>query len=500
MTEVKPILTKSTINPHVVEAQYAVRGAVPARANEIEDDLKKGKKYPFNKVIYCNIGNPQRLGKKPITYWRQVCSLLMNPDLIQNPSISSIYPSDVIERAKYMLENIPGGLGAYSHSQGIKFILEDVAEFITKRDGYKCDAKSVFLTQGASPGIQSILQVIIRNELDGCLIPVPQYPLYSGTLSLLGGRAVHYSLDERSNWALSIKNMEEAIESAGNFGITVRAIVVINPNNPTAACLPEENILEILRFAKKERIVVLADEVYQTNIYYPETKPFVSFRYVLHKHEDELKGLELFSFNSISKGYMGECGIRGGYMQLENIDPDVHAEILKLASLQLCPNLTGQVMVDLMVKPPAPGSPSYELYEKERSEAIASLSRRAKKLSEALEKLPCCSCCPVVSSMYAFPYIRIPPKAVEEAKKKNESPDQFYAFSLLESTGLCVVPGSGFGEEKGTYHLRTTILPLEEDFDDVVQRFSSHHMKFIEEYGDKEWIEEQEKLKKEQNY
>jgi alanine transaminase len=265
-------------------------------------------------------------------------------------------------------------------------------------------------------------------------------------------------------------------------------MVVINPGNPTGSCLSEQNILELLEFCYEERIVLLADEVYQSNIYDPETQPFHSFRSVLKKNEDRLRGLELFSFHSISKGFTGECGIRGGYYQMENIHPDITAQILKLASLQLCPNVIGQLMVDLRVKPPAPDTPSRTTFDAESHGIIESLKRRAARLSAALNTLPACSCVPVSSSMYAFPNIVLPPRAIAEAKRLGKAPDEFYAISLLESQGLCVVPGSGFRQRPGTFHIRTTILPAEEDFADVTERFSQHHLEFLQKWADPEWI------------
>lgn len=292
-----------------------------------------------------------------------------------------------------------------------------------------------------------------------------------------------------------MKGLRESVERAELLGIKTRAIVVLNPGNPTGAVLTEENLRQILLYAREKHMVVLADEVYQTNIYRPEQSPFVSMRRVLKQNEADLKGLELVSFNSISKGYFGECGIRGGYFQLENFHPDAKAQILKLASMNLCANTLGQVFVDLMVKPPKPGEASYESFIEQHDAILSSLGRRAKMITEGLNELVGCSCQPVVSSMYAFPRIVLPPGAVEEAKKQGRQPDELYAFSLLEATGLCVVPGSGFGQESGTFHIRITILPEEAQFKDILQKFATHHKSFIQKYGTPEWIKEQEEIK-----
>eukprot|EP01052_Picozoa_sp_SAG31_P011934 SAG31_NODE_688_length_12807_cov_6.395814_2_plen_175_part_00 len=113
--------------------------------------------------------------------------------------------------------------------------------------------------------------------------------------------------------------------------------------------------------------------------------------------------LEMISFHSISKGFLGECGIRGGYFELYNLDPAIKANLYKLASISLCSNTHGQVGVGLMVKPPAPGAPSYAQYEAEKKAIMDSLQRRAKIVGNALNKLEGVSCQDLEGAMYAFP-------------------------------------------------------------------------------------------------
>lgn len=92
------------------------------------------------------------------------------------------------------------------------------------------------------------------------------------------------------------------------------------------------------------------------------------------------------------------------------------------------------------------------------------------------------SCNVVQGAMYAFPQFKLPPKAVEAAKKENQAPDVFYAFQLLENTGVCIVPGSGFGQQPGTYHFRTTILPQPEKLKDMLDKFQAFHADFVKKY------------------
>ena len=182
------MITINNLNPNLLKAQYAVRGPIVLKAQELE---KKGKK-----IIYCNIGNPQALKQKPLTYIRQVISLLEYPDLLNNSDAGKIYPKDIIEKAKSMLHNLPHGTGAYTQSAGIPFIRQAIAEFITKRDGIPADVEHIVLTDGASKGVQSVIMALLKNSNDGFMIPIPQYPLYSATIALYGGKQIGYFLDE----------------------------------------------------------------------------------------------------------------------------------------------------------------------------------------------------------------------------------------------------------------------------------------------------------------
>jgi alanine transaminase len=107
------------------------------------------------------------------------------------PDASSFYSADSISRAKQILASIPGkATGAYSHSQGIKGLRDAIAAGITSRDGFPANADDIFLTDGASPGVHLMMQLLIRNENDGILVPIPQYPLYSASIALHGGTLV----------------------------------------------------------------------------------------------------------------------------------------------------------------------------------------------------------------------------------------------------------------------------------------------------------------------
>ncbi|KAF4978673.1 hypothetical protein FZEAL_4991 [Fusarium zealandicum] len=477
-------LTVDNINQHVVAAKYAVRGELAVKSEEYRAKIAKGDAadLPFEQVISANIGNPQQLDQKPITFFRQVTSLLENPQLLENEDalVNHLgYKTDVIERAKFLLSKI-GSVGAYSASTGVPAIRESVAKFLERRDGFPADPANIYLSAGASSGVNTLLNVICAAPNTGILIPIPQYPLYTATLSLLNATTVPYLLDESKNWGSDLETIRASYEKAKADGVDVRCIVIINPGNPTGASLPEEDIRAVLEFANQENLVVMADEVYQTNVFVGK---FHSFKSVLRSLQKENPGkfdsLELASLHSISKGMVGECGHRGGYFELINFDPEVEANIYKFVSIMLCSPVIGQCLVELMVNPPKEGEPSYELYQKEYSGIFGGLRERATALHKAFSEMEGVECADPQGSMYLFPTIKLPEKAAEAASAEGRSPDEFYCMRLLEATGICVVPGSGFGQKEGTLHFRTTFLAPGTEWVGSIVKF---HQEFLEKY------------------
>lgn len=476
------VLTRESINPHVLKAEYAVRGPLVLRSVEYTKRLARGdKSLPFDKVIPCNIGNPLILKQEPIEFHRQVLALVNVPGLVDTPEAKTLFQPDAIERAKFYLKNIPGGTGAYGHSKGVEVVREQVAAFLERRDGYPADPEDIYLTDGASPAVQNSLMALIRNEHDAILTPIPQYPLYSAAIAINGGSLVGYYLDETKGWAMTVDELARAVEEARANSKNVRALAVINPGNPTGQCLTVENQQEIIKFCQKESIVILADEVYQENVY-AVGKSFVSFRKVLKDMGPAFNDVELISFHSVSKGFTGECGRRGGYMELVNISDCAKEQFYKMMSVSLCSNIEGQLMVGMMTNPPKEGDASYPRYVQQRDSILSSLKRRAVKLVKAFNELEGVTCNETEGAMYTFPQITLPAKAIAAAKEKGLAPDAFYCTEMLDQTGIVVVPGSGFGQEEGTWHFRSTILPPEEDVDEVIEKTSTFHAAFMDKY------------------
>jgi len=471
-------LNTENMNSKLVACSNAVRGAITVRALEIENDLAAGKKFPFKKVTKCNIGNPHMMRQQPITFFRQVLSMCQYPASLDNPGA---IPADAVARARHYLKHLPAGTGAYSNSKGHTIVRQEVANFISQRDGYTCDFNNIFMTNGASECVRYFMQVIVGGKNDGVFIPTPRYPLYLATITLLGGTALSYSLDENKGWAIRTAELQQEHDKATAAGVTPRLFCVINPGNPTGACLPVSEMQKIIEFCHKHNMVLMADEVYQTNIY--GEVPFTSFRKVMFDMGPRYTDLQLISMHSTSKGFVGECGPRGGYMELHGFEADVHTQLYKLLSLSLCANTNGQLATSLMVNPPARGSPSHTLYQQESQGILASLKRRAKYIQARFNKLPGIDCQEVAGALYAFPNITLPAGAVKAAAAKGLSADTFYCMSLLEAAGIVVVPGSGFGQAEGTFHFRITILPAENELDTVLDAFAAHHTAFNAKYS-----------------
>ncbi|XVE88553.1 hypothetical protein DITRI_Ditri19aG0078400 [Diplodiscus trichospermus] len=478
-----PPVTLDTINPKVLECEYAVRGEIVTLAQKLQEEIRaKPEAHSFEEILYCNIGNPQSLGQQPITFFREVLALCDHPSLLDKSETQGLFSADSIERAWQILDQIPGrATGAYSHSQGIKGLRDTIAAGIEARDGFPANSDDIFLTDGASPAVHMMMQLLIRSEKDGILCPIPQYPLYSASIALHGGTLVPYYLEEATGWGLEVSELKKQLETAKSKGITLRALVVINPGNPTGQVLSEENQKAIVEFCKQEGLVLLADEVYQENIYVPEKK-FHSFKKVSRSMGYGEKDISLVSFQSVSKGYYGECGKRGGYMEVTGFGADVREQIYKVASVNLCSNISGQILASLVMSPPKVGDESYESYSAERDGILSSLARRAKTLEDAFNKLEGVTCNKAEGAMYLFPQIRLPEKAIKAAGAAKKAPDAFYCQRLLTSTGIVFVPGSGFGQVPGTWHFRCTILPQEEKIPAIVTRLTDFHKSFLDEF------------------
>ncbi|XP_054947126.1 alanine aminotransferase 1 isoform X2 [Physeter macrocephalus] len=215
----------------------------------------------------------------PSTRSSQVLALCVHPDLLNSPD----FPDDAKRRAERILQACGGhSLGAYSISSGTQLIREDVARYIERRDGgIPADPNNIFLSTGASDAIVTLLKLLVAGEgrtRTGVLIPIPQYPLYSAALAELNAVQVDYYLDEERAWALDVAELRRALLQARDH-CRPRALCIINPGNPTGQVQTRECIEAVIRFAFEEGLFLLADEVYQDNVY-AEGSQFHSFKKV----------------------------------------------------------------------------------------------------------------------------------------------------------------------------------------------------------------------------
>ena len=471
-------LNISTINKQIIKSDYAIRGHLITEADQLRKRIAAGEKLPFTTTISCNIGNPFAVGKKPLTFPREVISCIENSNLLNSNDISK----EAKDRAAQILDSLNGTFGAYTKSQGIELVRNHIAEFIKKRDGYPCKPDDIYLSEGASSAATFMMTMLIQNPNVGIMTPFPTYPIYTSEAIVRNGKIVPFYLKESDNWSIDVNEMYTAFAQAQKEGIDVRAMVIINPSNPTGHVLTPEAMRQIIDFCDQNNILLIADEVYQDVVFNPE-KPFISFKKMCCQVKSNV---QLVSLNSISKGFMGECGHRGGYMELYHFSNDVKEQIYKMATFHLCPNAVGQVFVDTMVHPPE--SPDQlKLWNEEKSKYLSDLKDKSKKLYETINNLPGLSCKEAEGGWYLFPSINMPLKAYEAAKNvrvKGEPmpPDYFWCYRLLHEVGVIVVPGSGFGQVPGTFHFRTTFLPEGEKFDQVIERITKFQNEFMDKY------------------
>ena len=487
MSRAFSVLNKKSIANCVKNAEYAVRGPVAIRAAQIKNEMAAGKKFKFDRLVPMHSGNPQALGQPPITFGREVLSILIHQQLGQSMDFSR-YSQDAIDRAKFYHENMdPQALGGYAgHSSGYDGVKKDIIDFIQRRDGVEINPANLYLSTGASECIEIMIRLLINEPTDAIMTPNPNYPLYSAACILSGGQEVNYELDEDNNWGLNFEVIEKAYQEARDRGVHPKGIAVLNPGNPTGQVLTKQNLKDVLEFAHEKKMVVMADEVYQENIY-GENK-FYSMRSLMEELGDPIKSnLELVSMHSVSKGFTGECGLRGGYFEFVNFDPYAIEMIYKLKSMKFCAPTPGMIAVGTMVNPPREGYNSPEavaLYQAQRSDIFNGLARRAGTLYDLLNKMEGITTNETQGAMYSFAKLDLPKKFIAEAESLGIHPDMHFCLQLVEETGMITVPGSGFGQAEGTAHIRMTNLIYNDDvMDESMDRMHNMVKELHEKYN-----------------
>ncbi|OCC15568.1 Aspartate aminotransferase [Dissulfuribacter thermophilus] len=346
-------------------------------------------------------------------------------------------PSHLIEATyKAMLEHHTG----YSASEGV-----DVAVQAIKEDAIKkgIEPYEVLITTGASEAIDFALSSLVNNG-ENVLVPSPGYPLYNALLARLIGEARPYKLDEEKNWEPDLDHMASQIDDK------TRAIVVINPNNPTGAVYTEETLRGIVELARKHNLVVLCDEIYEKLIL--NGQPHISLASLD-------KELPVVTFNGLSKCYLAP-GFRIGWAVVSGapeLVEDYTEAMRKLARARLCASHPKQFAIPAALN----GAQGHI------QDAIDKLRRRRDLTVERLNAIPGISCQVPNGAFYAFPKIEV------------DCNDKEWVKSLIRETGVVVVHGSGFGSLPETPHFRLVFLPPEDVLNEAYDRIE----KFMKQYS-----------------
>ena len=382
---------------------YDIRGPVMARARQMEEE--------GHRILKLNIGNLAPFGFDA-------------PDEVRH---------DVIV-------NLPNASG-YSDSKGLFAARKAIMQYTQQKKIAGVGIDDIIIGNGVSELIVMSMQGLL-DDGDEVLVPAPDYPLWTAGVSLAGGRPRHYLCDEGAGWLPDLKDIRSKISER------TRAIVIINPNNPTGALYPDDMLREIVEIARQHQLIVLADEIYDKTLYDGAT----------HTSIASLADDVLFiTFNGLSKNYRA-CGYRSGWMVIsgEKAHARDYIEGLDiLASMRLCANVPGQFAIqtalggyqsinDLV-------SPGGRLY------------RQRELAHELITQIPGVSCFKPMAALYLFP--RLDPRVYKI------DDDQQFILELLEEQKVLVVQGTGFNWPHPD-HIRIVFLPNADELTEAMSRIA----------------------------
>jgi alanine-synthesizing transaminase len=385
---------------------YAVRDIV-VLANEV---AKSGKE-----MLYLNIGDPNIYDFEP--------------------------PKHLVEATyKAMLENKNG----YAPSSGIKEAV-DAIEGEAERKGIT-NVHDIFVTTGASEAIDICLTALV-NEGENVLTPTPGYPLYTAIESKLEMISNPYYLDEENGWTPDIDDIKSKINDK------TKAIILINPNNPTGSLYTQESLLQIIDLALENDLVIFADEIYDKLLF--DGKEHVSIASLN-------KDVSCITFGGLSKNYMVP-GFRIGWGIVSG-RKEVLADYIEAMNKILRARLSANHPEQYGIKPSLEGEQSNLLEAKEK------LTLRRDMTVEMLNAIPGISCVKPEGAFYAFPQLHM------------NQPDNHFVAELIKETGVVVVPGSGFGQVPGTQHFRVVFLPNEQILEKAYNAIGDFYKKYLEKF------------------
>lgn len=384
--------------------RYDVRGPILTEAQRLEAE--------GHKVLKLNIGNPAPFGFEA-------------PDAIV---------ADIVH-------NLPDAQG-YSDSQGIYSARTAVAQYYQSRGLPEIGVDDVYLGNGVSELIVMALQAFVDNG-DEILVPAPDYPLWTGAVSLTGGVPVHYRCDETNGWDPDLADIEAKITER------TRALVVINPNNPTGAVYSEQTIEGLVDIARRHQLVIFSDEIYEK----------ILFDDAVHRHTAAYTGDDVFclTFSGLSKAYR-VCGYRAGWLMIsgpKHVAGDYLEGLTLLANMRMCPNVPAQHAIQTALG----GYQSINEY-------IVSGGRfyeQSKAAWRMLSEIEGVTCVEPRGALYCFPRLDTEMFGIVD--------DEKFVIELLRSKHLLVTHGTGFNWFEPD-HFRLVTLPDIATLTDAIERIA----------------------------
>ena len=363
---------------------------------------------------------------------------------IGDPNLYDFVPPKHLVDATYqaMLKNLNG----YAPSSGIKDAV-DAIEKEAERKGIK-NVHDIFVTTGASEAIDICLTALV-NDGENVLTPTPGYPLYTAISSKLQMMENPYYLDESNGWLPDIDDIKSKINDK------TKAIVLINPNNPTGSLYTKENLQQIVDLALENNLVIFADEIYDKLLF--DGKKHISIASLN-------KDVSCITFGGLSKNYMVP-GFRIGWGIVSG-RKEVLSDYIKAINKILRARLSANHPEQYGIKPSLEGNQDH------LTEGMKKLSRRRNLTVEMLNAIPGISCVKPEGAFYAYP------------KLEMKQPDAHFVSELIKETGVVVVPGSGFGQIPGTKHFRVVFLPNEQILEKAYKAIGVFFVKYLEKFSD----------------
>ncbi len=408
-TDGVPMLRPVNKSSKLANVCYDIRGPVMARSKQMEEE--------GHRIIKLNIGNPASFGFEA--------------------------PDEII---RDVIHNLPAASG-YSDSKGLFSARKAIMHYTQGKKIGGVQLEDIYVGNGVSELIVMAMQALL-DDGDEVLVPAPDYPLWTAAVSLGGGRPRHYICDEQAGWLPDLDDIRSKITP------NTRAIVIINPNNPTGAVYPDAMLLELVEIARQHQLIVYADEIYDKVLY-----DGVQHTSIASLADDVL----FITFNGLSKNYRA-AGYRAGWLVVSGDKRhagDYIEGLTMLASMRLCSNVPAQHAIQTALG-------GYQSID-DLVMPGGRLYRQREYTYEALNAIPGVSCVKPQGAMYAFPHL--------DPKLYPIDDDRQFILELLEAEKVLVVQGTGFNWPQPD-HLRLVFLPNLDEMTEALTRFA----RFLDQY------------------